>query len=297
MLGKKTEIKMETKLIDGKAIAAAVQKEVRQRVSAICQQDARAPKLSVILVGDDPASQTYVRNKEKACAKAGILSETIRLPETTTEEELLTLIQRLNADSSVSGILVQLPLSAHIAVDHVIQTIDPAKDVDSFHIENLGHLFKGRSQQFLPCTPNGIMELLRRSGIDVAGKHCVVIGRSNLVGKPAALLLLEANATVTVCHSHTQDLASICRLADILVVAAGKPGLIDGSMIKTGAVVIDVGIHRMQDGKLSGDVDTESCMGIAAAITPVPGGVGPMTVAMLLQNCVQAYEKQKERKI
>ncbi len=226
--------------------------------------------------------------------QVGISSETIRLPETVTEEELLQKIDELNKNSAVNGILVQLPLPKHIQVDRVIQMIAPHKDVDSFHIENLGHLMKGASEEFLPCTPNGVVELLKRSQVTLEGKHCVVVGRSNLVGKPAALLLLEQNATVTVCHSHTRDLASICRLADILVVAAGKPGLIDGSMIKPGAVVIDVGIHRMPDG-LCGDVDTESCMGIAEAITPVPGGVGPMTVAMLLLNCVQAYEKQAKK--
>ena len=283
---------METKLIDGKKIAGEIRKEVSKRVQVITAQGKAAPHLSVVLVGEDPASQTYVKGKEKACMQVGISSETIRLPETVTEEELLQKIDELNKNSAVNGILVQLPLPKHIQVDRVIQMIAPHKDVDSFHIENLGHLMKGASEEFLPCTPNGVVELLKRSQVTLEGKHCVVVGRSNLVGKPAALLLLEQNATVTVCHSHTRDLASICRLADILVVAAGKPGLIDGSMIKPGAVVIDVGIHRMPDG---GDVDTESCMGIAEAITPVPGGVGPMTVAMLLLNFVQAYEKQAKK--
>ncbi|MCI8633089.1 MAG: bifunctional methylenetetrahydrofolate dehydrogenase/methenyltetrahydrofolate cyclohydrolase FolD [Lachnospiraceae bacterium] len=285
---------METRLIDGKQVAGEIRREVSKRVAEITAQGKAAPHLSVVLVGEDPASQTYVKGKEKACSQVGISSETIRLPENVAEEELLQKIEELNADPAVNGILVQLPLPEHIQVDRVIQMIAPDKDVDSFHIENLGHLMKGGSEEFLPCTPNGVVELLRRNQIKMEGKHCVVVGRSNLVGKPAALLLLEENATVTVCHSHTQDLASICRLADILVVAAGKPGLIDGSMIKPGAVVIDVGIHRMPEG-LCGDVDTESCMGIAGAITPVPGGVGPMTVAMLLLNCVQAYEKQAEK--
>lgn len=284
---------METKIIDGKAVAKAVRSEVAEKVKEIQARDGRVPKLAVIIVGEDPASQTYVKSKGKACAQVGMESETICLPENTTEEELLAEIQRLNADVSVNGILVQLPLPEHIHVDPVIQTIDPDKDVDGFHIRNIGNMTKGGCKEYLPCTPNGVMELLRRSQIEIEGKHCVVVGRSNLVGKPAALLLQEANGTVTLCHSRTKDLAGFCRMADILVVAAGKPGLIHGSMIKEGAVVIDVGIHRLESG-LCGDVDTESCMGIAKAITPVPGGVGPMTVAMLMQNCLQAYQKQNQ---
>ena len=284
---------METKIIDGKAVAKAVRSEVAEKVKEIQARDGRVPKLAVIIVGEDPASQTYVKSKGKACAQVGMESETICLPENTTEEELLAEIQRLNADASVNGILVQLPLPEHIHVDPVIQTIDPDKDVDGFHIRNIGNMTKGGCKEYLPCTPNGVMELLRRSQIEIEGKHCVVVGRSNLVGKPAALLLQEANGTVTLCHSRTKDLAGFCRMADILVVAAGKPGLIHGSMIKEGAVVIDVGIHRLESG-LCGDVDTESCMGIAKAITPVPGGVGPMTVAMLMQNCLQAYQKQNQ---
>ena len=281
---------METKLIDGKAIAKAVRLEVAEEVQAILERDGVRPKLAVILVGEDPASQTYVKSKEKACAQAGMESESYRLPESTTEEELLTLIAQLNEDPSVNGILVQLPLPRHISVDPVIQTIDPDKDVDGFHVRNIGNMAKGGCREYLPCTPNGVLELLKRYQIEIEGKHCVVIGRSNLVGKPVSLMLQEANGTVTMCHSRTKDLAAFCRMADILVVAAGKPHLVDGSMIKEGAVVIDVGIHRTENG-LCGDVNTESCMGIASAITPVPGGVGPMTVAMLMKNCLLAYKK------
>lgn len=281
---------MDTKLIDGKAIAKAVRLEVAEEVQAIFEQDGVKPKLAVILVGEDPASQTYVKSKEKACAQAGMESESYRLPESTTEEELLTLIAQLNEDPSVNGILVQLPLPRHISVDPVIQMIDPDKDVDGFHVRNIGNMAKGGCREYLPCTPNGVLELLKRYQIEIEGKHCVVIGRSNLVGKPVSLMLQEANGTVTMCHSRTKDLAAFCRMADILVVAAGKPHLVDGSMIKEGAVVIDVGIHRTENG-LCGDVNTESCMGIASAITPVPGGVGPMTVAMLMKNCLLAYKK------
>ena len=281
---------METKLIDGKAIAKAVRLEVAEEVQAIFEQDGVKPKLAVILVGEDPASQTYVKSKEKACAQAGMESESYRLPESTTEEELLTLIAQLNEDPSVNGILVQLPLPRHISVDPVIQMIDPDKDVVGFHVRNIGNMAKGGCREYLPCTPNGVLELLKRYQIEIEGKHCVVIGRSNLVGKPVSLMLQEANGTVTMCHSRTKDLAAFCRMADILVVAAGKPHLVDGSMIKEGAVVIDVGIHRTENG-LCGDVNTESCMGIASAITPVPGGVGPMTVAMLMKNCLLAYKK------
>ena len=281
---------MDTKLIDGKAIAKAVRLEVAEEVQAIFEQDGVKPKLAVILVGEDPASQTYVKSKEKACAQAGMESESYRLPESTTEEELLTLIAQLNEDPSVNGILVQLPLPRHISVDPVIQMIDPDKDVDGFHVRNIGNMAKGGCREYLPCTPNGVLELLKRYQIEIEGKHCVVIGRSNLVGKPVSLMLQEANGTVTMCHSRTKDLAAFCRMADILVVASGKPHLVDGSMIKEGAVVIDVGIHRTENG-LCGDVNTESCMGIASAITPVPGGVGPMTVAMLMKNCLLAYKK------
>lgn len=285
---------METKIIDGKAIAKAVRLEVAQEVEKLREAGRPVPKLTVILVGDDPASQSYVRGKEKACAQVGIQSETLRLAESTSEEELLEQIQRLNEDPAVNGILVQLPLPGQIRVQRVIEAIDPDKDVDGFHMVNVGYMAMGGSQKFLPCTPHGVIELLKRSGISIEGKRCTVVGRSNLVGKPAALLLLEANGTVTVCHSRTADLTAACRSADILVVAAGKPKLISGAMIKEGAAVIDVGIHRMEDG-LCGDVDTESCLGIASAITPVPGGVGPMTVAMLMKNCLLAYQIQNHR--
>ena len=249
------------------------------------------PKLSVILVGEDPASQPYVRNKIKACAKVGIESESILMDADVTEEKLLDEIRRLNEDPSVNGILVQLPLPKHISVDKVIQTIDPIKDVDGFHVENVGSLTVGDGRGYIPCTPGGVIELLKRYEIPIDGKQCVVVGRSNLVGKPASLLLLAENGTVTICHSHTKNLTEICQSADILVVAIGRAHFLNGSQIKEGAAVIDVGINRTDDG-LVGDVDTESCMGKAAYITPVPGGVGPMTIAMLMKNCVHAYKRQ-----
>ncbi len=282
------EINRETVKINGKKAAAAVRAEVASAVRCLREQGKRAPKLSVILVGEDAASRTYVKGKEKACQEVGIESETIVLPAETSQDDLLQAIRRLNEDSHTDGILVQLPLPPQIDEEQVVQAIDPDKDVDGFHIRNVGKLTKGKAARYLPCTPSGIIELLHRNQIPIEGKHCVVIGRSNLVGKPLALLLLEENGTVTLCHSKTADLSSFCRSADILVVATGNPRMIHGSMIKPGAVVIDVGIHRGEKG-LCGDVDTESCMGIASAITPVPGGVGPMTVAMLMKNCLEAY--------
>lgn len=284
---------METKLIDGKAIAKAVRREAAQEAAQIKETYGRAPKLAVILVGDDPASHTYVSSKEKACAGCGIESETLRFPGNISQETLLEAIEKLNADETVSGILVQLPLPKGLDADAAIRAIAPEKDVDGLHVLNIGRLAQGTERGLRPCTPSGVMELLERSGMEISGKRCVVVGRSNLVGKPAALLLLEANATVTMCHSRTQNLASHLREADIVVVAVGKPKMITGDMIKEGAVVIDVGIHRTPDG-LCGDVDTESCMGIAGAITPVPGGVGPMTVAMLMKNCVEAEKARRQ---
>ena len=282
---------METKLIDGKQIAKEIRIELKRQVKAYMAEGHPQPKLSVILVGNDPASETYVRNKIKACEKVGIESEQILFADTISEETLLSEIRRLNEDPSVSGILVQLPLPKQIDVDAVIQTIDPAKDVDGFHVENVGSLTVGDGRGYVPCTPGGVIELLKRSGITIDGKQCVVVGRSNLVGKPAAILLLSENGTVTVCHSHTRNLTEICQGADILVVAIGKAHFINGSQIKEGAAVIDVGINRTEEG-LVGDVDTESCMGKASAITPVPGGVGPMTIAMLMKNTVEAYKVQ-----
>lgn len=272
--------------IDGKAIAAAIRQELKQEVATLAAQGI-IPGLAVILVGSDPASCTYVRNKQRACAEVGIYSEQVSLPEETTEEELLAAVRRLNARPDIHGILCQLPLPRHLDDKAVIAAIDPAKDVDAFHAENVGRVMLGE-QRFVPCTPAGVMELLHRSGIPVAGRDCVVIGRSNIVGKPMAMLLLQENATVTVCHSRTADLAAHCRRADILIAAVGRPGFVTADMVKPGATVIDVGINRDANGRLCGDVDFAAVEPIAGAITPVPGGVGPMTIAMLLRNTVAA---------
>ena len=273
--------------IDGKAISAAIRAEIKEECAAFVAQNGFAPGLSVVIVGEDPASQVYVRNKARACEEVGFDSHVYALPASTTEEELLSLIDRLNADSSVHGILVQLPLPKHLDETAVLLRIDPKKDVDAFHPYNVGQLTIG-NPTFLPCTPAGVMELLRRSGIDPAGKHCVVVGRSNIVGKPMALLLLAANGTVTVCHSRTRDLAAVTRSADILVVAIGRAKFITADMVKPGAVVIDVGMDRDENGKLCGDVDFDAVEPVASAITPVPGGVGPMTITMLLRNTLTA---------
>jgi methylenetetrahydrofolate dehydrogenase (NADP+)/methenyltetrahydrofolate cyclohydrolase len=280
---------METKIINGRAIAREIKNEVKKEVEML-KKVGNGVSLNVIMVGEDPASETYVKQKEKACEELGIKCHTYKYSEGITEEYLLFVIGTLNNVDCIDGILVQLPLPKHISTDSVVQEISQYKDVDGLNIQNIGKLTKGGEDGFIPCTPSGIMELLKRSNIEIEGKHCVVIGRSNLVGKPISLLLQEANGTVTMCHSKTQDLEKYCKMADILVVAAGKPHLINGSMIKEGAVVIDVGIHRTENG-LCGDVDTESCVGIASAITPVPGGVGPVTVAMLMKNCVKAHIK------
>lgn len=266
-------------IIDGKATA----KKLRQQVAAQAAQLPRKPGLAVILVGEDPASQIYVRNKEKDCALCGFESFETRLPAETTQEALLDKIARLNADPAVDGILVQLPLPRHIDEHAVLSAIRPDKDADAFHPENVGLMVTGEPPVW-PCTPFGVMELLREYGISAAGKHCVVVGRSNIVGKPMALLLLRDNGTVTICHSRTPDLAAEVRRADILVAAVGKPGLIPGEWIQEGAVVIDVAMNRSADGKLCGDVDFEGASARAAYITPVPGGVGPMTRAVLMRN-------------
>ncbi len=277
-------------IIDGKATSLAMKEELKVKIDEFSLKNGFVPGLSVIIVGDDPASAVYVRNKENACAAVGIKSTTYRLPGETTEEELLTLIARLNADASVHGILVQLPLPKHISEEKVLATISPSKDVDAFHAENVGHIMIG-NYQFLPCTPAGVMALLERYGITVEGKNCVVIGRSNIVGKPQAMLLLEKNGTVTICHSRTKNLADITRQADILVAAVGRPKFVTADMVKEGATVIDVGINRLPDGTLCGDVDFAEIEKKAYAITPVPGGVGPMTVTMLLYNTLTAAEK------
>lgn len=276
-------------IIDGKKISQEIKDELKAKVEAL-KAEGKEICLAVIQVGNDPASTVYVGNKKKACAYIGIKSLAYELPEETTEEELLDTIDKLNKDDSVHGILVQLPLPKHMDEDKVIDRISPAKDVDGFHVQSVGALSIGRPG-FVSCTPAGIIQLLKRSNIEIEGKECVVIGRSNIVGKPMSMLLLRENGTVTVCHSRTKDLKEVTKRADILVAAIGKPKFIDASYVKEGATVIDVGIHRMENGKLCGDVDFDSVEPIAGAITPVPGGVGPMTIAMLMNNCVEAGER------
>ena len=280
---------MTAKIIDGKAIAQEVRAEWKVRADAL-KARGTTPGLAVIIVGDDPASKVYVANKVKACAELGLHSEHIMLPADTSEATLLARIESLNNDPRIHGILVQLPVPKHIASNKVLNAISPDKDVDGFHPMNVGALVTG-NMRFAPCTPFGAMKLLEKCGVSVEGKHAVVVGRSNIVGKPMALLLLQANATVTICTSKTRDLAKFTRDADILVVATGKPKMITGDMIKPGAAVIDVGINRQPDGKLCGDVDFDSAKEVAGWITPVPGGVGPMTITMLVANTVQAAER------
>ena len=284
------------KIIDGKLISKQIKDELKEKVAAL-RAEGKEICLAVIQVGNDGASSVYVGNKKKACEYIGIKSLAYELPEETTEAELLELIGNLNNRADVNGILVQLPLPGHIDEDKVIKAIDPLKDVDGFHPQSVGALSIGQ-KGFVSCTPAGIIELIKRSGIDISGKECVVVGRSNIVGKPMAMLLLRENGTVTVCHSRTADLKAVTKRADILVVAIGKPKFITGEYVKEGAVVIDVGIHRMgvsESGKaiLCGDVDYDDVEPIASAITPVPGGVGPMTIAMLMNNCVESVELQK----
>ena len=275
-----------TYIIDGKKISDEIKAEVRQRTDALREQGVEVT-LAVIQVGNNPASSVYVRNKKKACETVGIRSLSYELPEETTEEELLDLINELNEREDVNGILLQLPLPAHINEDRMLLAISPKKDVDGFHPMNVGSLCVGKPT-FVSCTPAGIIELLKRSGIEIAGKECVIVGRSNIVGKPMALLLLAENGTVTVAHSKSKDLKAITSRADILVAAVGRPKMLTAEYVKEGAVVIDVGINRTADNKLCGDVDFESVAPKCSAITPVPGGVGPMTIAMLMKNCVDA---------
>lgn len=275
-----------TQIIDGKKIAQEIKDELRQKVTSL-KQEGKEAALAVIQVGADPASSVYVKNKKKACEYIGIRSLSYELPEETTEEALLSLIETLNCDDSVNGILVQLPLPKQIREDNIIEAISPQKDVDGFHPQNVGNLVIGK-KGFVSCTPAGIIQLLKRSGISIEGKNCVVIGRSNIVGKPMALLMLREHATVTVAHSRTKDLKEICQKADILIAAIGKPQYITAEYIKEGAVVIDVGIHRDETNKLCGDVKYEEAAEHTSAITPVPGGVGPMTIAMLMNNCVES---------
>lgn len=270
------------KIIDGKAISSRVKEEVRKEVHTLKKQNISVG-LAVVIVGDNSASRIYVNNKKKACAEVGFESYEYALPDSTTQEELLKLVNELNDDDKINGILVQLPLPDQINENAIINAISPDKDVDAFHPENVGHIMIG-DYKFLPCTPAGVMELIADTGIDVCGKKCVVIGRSNIVGKPMAMLLLHKNGTVTICHSKTQNLKEICAEADILVAAVGKANFVTADMVKPGAVVIDVGMNRNEEGKLCGDVDYKDCFDKAGFITPVPGGVGPMTIAMLMRN-------------
>lgn len=283
---------MTDKLIDGIAIGKEIREEIKERVTALMENGCQ-PGLAVILVGENQASRTYVRNKEKSSLAAGMKSELIELPVTVTEEELLNHVIKLNNDNSIHGILVQLPLPKHIDENLVIRAIDPKKDVDGFHPENVGKMIIGQ-KAFLSCTPYGIIKLLERTGTEISGKHAVIVGRSNIVGKPMGQLLLQRDATVTYCHSKTMDLPSFTKQADILIVAIGKTKFITEEHIKEGAVVIDVGMNRDENGKLCGDVDFESAKKKASAITPVPGGVGPMTITMLLKNTLQSAERAYE---
>ena len=281
---------MKAQLIDGKLISAEIKAEAAEEAAALKAQGIE-PCLAVVLVGDNSASKVYVSNKQKACEAVGIKSVSHVLPGETTEEELLKLIDELNADKSVHGILVQMPVPKHIDDRKVIMAISPDKDVDCFHPVNVGYLHTG-AKGFLPCTPAGIIELIKRSGHTIEGKNCVIIGRSNIVGKPVAMLLMQENGTVTICHSKTKDLAGICRGADIIVSATGKVNTVTADMVKEGAIIIDVGMNRNAEGKLCGDVDFENVKEVAGAITPVPGGVGPMTIAMLMKNCNTAAKIQ-----
>lgn len=281
-------------IIDGKALSVKLKNNMKAKVEEL-KKSGINPCLAVIIVGDNPASRVYVNNKKKSCEELGIRSLEFALPAETTEEELLKIIDDLNKDEDVDGILCQLPLPSHICEKNVINSISPEKDVDAFHPENVGHIMIG-DYTFLPCTPAGVMEMLKEYEIDVAGKNCVVVGRSNIVGKPMTMLLLKENATVTVCHSRTKDLASFTKKADVLVSAVGKPGLITADMVKEDAVVIDVAINRLENGKLCGDVDFENVKEKASFITPVPGGVGPMTIATLMKNTVTAAQSRKGEK-
>lgn len=279
------------KIIDGKQISLDIKNELKEKVAKYKEQGIEIT-LAVVKVGNDPASAVYVRNKEKACEYVGINSKTLALPEETTEEELLNVVKKLNEDKSVNGILVQLPLPKHIDESKVLLTIDSTKDVDGFHPVNVGKMVIGEDT-FLPCTPAGIIEMIKRTDIDIEGKECVVIGRSNIVGKPMAMLMLKENATVTIAHSRTKDLKEVTKRADIIVAAIGKAKFVTADYVKEGAVVIDVGMDRDENGKLCGDVDFDSVSKVASAITPVPGGVGPMTVTMLLVNCLRSVELNK----
>jgi len=283
---------MSARIIDGKKIAAGIREEIREQVLELQRKTGKVPGLAAVLVGDDPASASYVRSKTKACQEAGIFSRQLTPPGDIRQADLLALIHELNGDPAIHGILVQLPLPKHLDERAVLEAVNPGKDVDGFTFANIGRLVENRPQ-FVPCTPAGIIELLDREGVGISGKHAVVVGRSEIVGKPVAFLLLHRHATLTICHSRTADLAAETRRADILVAAVGRPRLITGAMLKPGAVVIDVGINRVE-GKLVGDVDLDSAAQLVSAITPVPGGVGPMTVAMLLRNTLLALTRHVE---
>ncbi len=282
---------MSAQIINGKEIAKVIRAEIREKVTALKEQGTEVT-LAVVLVGENPASQVYVRNKIRACTECGIINREILLPETATEEELLQKVDELNEDPKVNGILVQLPLPSHMDEDRVIRRIDPGKDVDGFHPQSVGALSIGLPG-FVSCTPAGIIQILHRQGISCDGKECVIVGRSNIVGKPMGMLMLRENATVTMAHSHTKNLKEVCRRADILITAIGKPKFFDHEYIKDGAVVIDCGINRDENGKLCGDVNLEDILETAGAVTPVPGGVGPMTITMLMYNCVDAIRLQR----
>ena len=277
---------MEARILDGRSLAAQVRAGVKEKVAQLAHRGIH-PGLAVILAGGNPASRVYVRNKVRACEETGVQSSLFELPSAVTEAELLQRVKALNGDPGVHGILVQLPLPAHVDAANVLSAVSPAKDVDGFHAANLGALLAGRPR-FVPCTPAGVMRLLEHAGIPLAGRRAVVIGRSNIVGKPLALLLLQQDATVSICHSKTPDVEDLARQADVLVAAIGRAKLVGPAMVKPGACVVDVGVNRLADGSLAGDVDFEAVKNMAGWITPVPGGVGPMTVAMLLENCVQA---------
>jgi len=277
---------MPAQILDGKALAASIRLDLKQRVDALLRRGVQ-PGLAVILAGDDAASKVYVRNKTRACEEIGVRSQQIDYPAAVTQADLIARIRKLNADAAVHGILVQLPLPGHIDAAAVLAAVAPEKDVDGFHESNLGALLAGRPR-VVPCTPAGAMRLIEHAGVPLAGRHAVVVGRSNIVGKPVAHLLLQKDATVTICHSKTKNLAEVCRQADVLIAAVGRAKLVGAEMVKPGACVIDVGINRLPDGKLVGDVDFDAAKNVAGSITPVPGGVGPMTIAMLLENCIHA---------
>jgi methylenetetrahydrofolate dehydrogenase (NADP+)/methenyltetrahydrofolate cyclohydrolase len=281
---------MTARILDGKSLAAATRTVLKEKVDALVQRGVR-PGLTVIIAGDNPASKVYVRNKTVAAGEIGVRSQLVELPGNVSEKDLLQRVAALNADSAVHAILVQLPLPKHIDAARVLESIAPAKDVDGFHEANLGALMAGRPG-VVPCTPLGCLRLIEHAGVQIAGRHAVVVGRSNIVGKPLAHLLLQKDATVTICHSKSADLAGICRTAEILVAAVGRAKLVGAAMVKPGACVIDVGINRLPDGKLAGDVDFDAVKDVAGWITPVPGGVGPMTIAMLLENCIRAASKE-----